>query len=106
MSIYTLYRAPTGTCTADAWGPGMEVREAWGLLTSFLIFRMSLYFHFVSHVADIFLKRKRAKTNTSAFLQTFHMLALKSLHKVEMYFLKFAERFWSSVFMYGPSPTH
>lgn len=44
MAIYTLYRAPTGTCLANTQGAGMEVRDAQGVLMSFPIFRMSLYF--------------------------------------------------------------
>lgn len=97
MSIYTLHHAPIGTCTADAWGAGMEVREACGLLTSFLIFRMSLYF---PHAARYLPKAHESQNQHICLPPDLSHTCFKSLHKVEIYFLEFAERFWSSAFSY------
>lgn len=97
MSIYTLYHAPIGTCTANAWGAGTEVREACGLLTSFLIFRMSLYF---PHAARYLPKAHESQNQHICLPPDLSHTCFKSLHKVEIYFLEFAERFWSSAFSY------
>lgn len=79
-------------CPVDAWRAGMELREAWGLLASFLIFRMSLISPMLT---DTFLKPLRAKPNTFAFLQTFPILALNLYAKLKYIFSNLLTRLWS-----------
>lgn len=100
MSIYILYSASIGTCVANAWGAGMEVREAWGLLTSFMIFRLSLYF---PHASSYLPKASKSQNQQICLSPNLPLACFKSLYKVEMYFLEIAERImWFSIFSMGP----
>lgn len=105
MSLYALRCAPFGTCVANAWGVGMEVWQTWGLLTSFPIFRRSLY----PMMPNIFLKPMRGKTNTLACLsQPFPTLAFNLYIRLKYIFYNLLRdsrvQSWF-VYVGPPSPT-
>lgn len=100
MSIYILYSASIGTCVANAWGAGMEFRKAWGLLTSFMIFRLSLYF---PHASSYLPKASKSQNQQLCLPPNLSLACFKSLYKVEMYFIEITERIlWFSIFYMGP----